>query len=175
MQSKEYEQNCFGLQPSADKNCRCLILGSMPGVASLRAQQYYAHPRNRFWPLLATICTGNNAVPEDYGERLQMLLTHHIALWDAIGACERQGSLDTAIHNVRGNDFIAFLAKYPSITTICCNGTKSYQSFCCWNKELLTRPALSIHSLPSTSPANASWSFDRLLAKWQAAIAPAIR
>ena len=98
---------CIGLSPSIDKDCRALILGSMPGVKSLEEQQYYAHPQNRFWPMMADLL--GEALPSRYEEKLAMLLDHHIALWDSIGQCEREGSLDSAIREERGNDFTALL------------------------------------------------------------------
>ena len=90
---------CIGLSPSIDKDCRALILGSMPGVKSLEEQQYYAHPQNRFWPMMADLL--GEALPSRYEEKLAMLLDHHIALWDSIGQCEREGSLDSAIREER--------------------------------------------------------------------------
>ena len=80
---------CIGLSPSIDKDCRALILGSMPGVKSLEEQQYYAHPQNRFWPMMADLL--GEELPSAYEEKLAMLLRHHIALWDAIGSCARAG------------------------------------------------------------------------------------
>ena len=171
MPASKYEINCYGLQPSVNEQCQLLILGSMPGVESLRQQEYYAYPRNRFWPLIFKILTGSDEVPSEYQSKLEMLLKHRIALWDAIGACERQGSLDTAIHNAQGNDFEAFLEKYPQIKTICCNGAASFKTFSKFNKPLLSRTDLKIYALPSTSPANARWTFEMLLKKWQEALA----
>ena len=162
---------CVGFPPSVDESCRVLILGSMPSVRSLAAQQYYAHPQNRFWPLMTQLLTGQTEPPADYSARLHMLLAHHIALWDAIATCERQGSLDTAIHAVVGNDFTQFLAQYPQIRTILCNGTKSYQCFCRYNKSLLTRSDLTIRHMSSTSPANARWRLPMLVEAWGEALA----
>ena len=87
---------CQGFRPSIDENCTHLILGSMPSVASLGAQEYYAHPQNRFWPLMARILEQSDA-PTVYKERLNMLLRHHIALWDSIATCERKGSLQIKV------------------------------------------------------------------------------
>ena len=163
------DTHCVGFPPSIDAGCRVLVLGSMPSVKSLAAQQYYAHPQNRFWPLMALLLTGAAEPPADYGERLRLLLSHHIALWDAIASCERAGSLDTAIHEERGNDFTSFLAAHPAIHTICFNGAKSYQCFRRYNQPLLSRAGLAFHQLPSTSPANAAWQLERLTARWQTA------
>ena len=84
---------CVGFAPRIDKSCTVLILGSMPSAASLAAGQYYAHPQNRFWPLMARLLEGYDVPSEDYEERLAMLLRHHVALWDAIDACDREGFL----------------------------------------------------------------------------------
>lgn len=157
---------CVGFSPNIDKDCTHIILGSMPSVASLGASQYYAHPQNRFWPLMAHILEQRPA-PECYEERLAMLLRHHIALWDAIAACDRQGSLDSAIKNEQGNDFSALLAKYPKLHTICFNGGKSFQCFRRYNKPLLARQDIHFYQLPSTSPANARWTFERLAGEWK--------
>ena len=157
---------CIGFSPSIDENCTHLILGSMPSVASLGAQQYYAHPQNRFWPLMARILEHSSA-PHCYEERLTMLLRHHVALWDSIAACERQGSLDADIKNEQGNDFSALLIQYPHIHTICFNGGKSFQCFKKYNKELLSRKDIHFYQLPSTSPANARWNMDMLEDAWK--------
>lgn len=163
--------NCIGFPPSIDAGCHTLILGSMPGVTSLEQQQYYAHPQNRFWPLMTKLLK-EDSIPQDYGQRLQMLLRHHIALWDSIDTCERDGSLDSAIKNEQGNDFTALLAQYPHIKTICFNGGKSAQAFKRYNKTLLTRADLTFHAMPSTSPANARWRMEMLAAKWGEVIRP---
>jgi hypoxanthine-DNA glycosylase len=161
--------DCTGLEPQADKYCTHLVLGSMPGVESLQKQQYYAYPQNRFWPMMAIILTGKEKAPAAYSERLAMMLCHHVALWDAIDTCERKGSLDTAIHNVHGNDFIGFLDRYPKIHTICFNGAKAWQTFKRCNQALLHRDGLHLLALPSTSPANARWKLPQLVAAWSEA------
>ena len=151
---------CIGLRPNIDKDCRALILGSMPGVKSLEAQQYYAHPQNRFWPMMAHLL--GEELPSAYEEKLAMLLRHHIALWDSIGSCEREGSLDSAIRDEQGNDFVALLQEYPGIRAIYFNGGKSAQAFKRYNKALLARPDIAFHAMPSTSPANARWRLPML-------------
>lgn len=164
------ETHCIGFPPSIDSDCQILVLGSMPSVKSLSAQQYYAHPQNRFWPLMALLLTGKAEAPAAYDARLCLLLSHHIALWDAIASCERAGSLDTAIHAERGNDFTVLLAAYPAIRTICFNGAKSYQCFRRYNQQLLSRTDLTFHPLPSTSPANAKWRLPMLAEVWGTAL-----
>ena len=156
---------CIGLPPSVDGRSRVLILGSMPGAASLTAQEYYAHPANRFWPLITRLLK-ETETPKEYGARLKMLLRHHVALWDAIDTCDRIGSLDSDIRNATANDFTAFLRQWPEIRTIGLNGGKAYATFAKANRPLLTRPGLRILKLPSTSPANARWRMDDLLRAW---------
>lgn len=162
--------HCESLPPAIQRGARILILGSMPGIASLRASAYYAHPQNRFWPMLASLLA--EPLPAGYEARLAMLSRHKIALWDAITACEREGSLDAAIQNEEGADIGTLLETYPSIQTICCNGAKSYAAFTRYNKSLLSRKDLAIHALPSTSPANARWSMEALIGAWGKALAP---
>lgn len=165
---------CVGFRPSIDTNCTHLILGSMPSVASLGAQEYYAHPQNRFWPLMAHILEQGTA-PALYVDRLNMLLRHHIALWDSIAVCERQGSLDADIKNEQGNDFSTLLAAYPRIHTICFNGGKSFQCFKKYNQSLLDRQDIHFYKLPSTSPANARWTLDLLEKAWKIPFTPSLQ
>ena len=139
---------CQSFDPVADTDSRLLILGSMPGVRSLQMQQYYGHPQNRFWPLVT------------------MLLDNRIALWDVLGYCEREGSLDSDITCEQPNDLAGFLQNHPQIHTICCNGGKAAAAFKKYTRQLdLQR--ITVHFLPSTSPANARWSLTKLLEAWQ--------
>lgn len=163
---KENNTHCVGLLPSVDSRSHILVLGSMPGAASLALQEYYAHPANRFWPLMAQLLD-EKQTPSDYDAKIAMLLRHRIALWDAIDTCDREGSLDSDIRNVKANDFSAFLKKWPAIRTIGLNGGKAYATFAKFNKPLLSRPDLRILKLPSTSPANARWRMENLLDAWR--------
>lgn len=157
---------CVGLQAQVNVDCRVLLLGSMPGVASLQEQRYYAHPRNRFWPLMADICGFDAALP--YVQRLQALNVAGIGLWDVIGRCERRGSLDADI--VRGtevaNALPELIATLPELKLIGCNGGASLQAFQRWVLPRLETPPKLV-ALPSTSPANAAWSLPRLRQAWQ--------
>ena len=157
-----------GFPPSIDENCTILILGSMPSVKSLEQQQYYAHPQNRFWPLMS-IFFNQGIVPKNYQEKLSMLLKNHVALWDSIDSCIRKGSLDSAIYDEKSNDFNELFNKYPKITTICFNGGKSFQCFKKYNKDLLNNPQFTFYTLPSTSPANARFRLPMLQESWQKA------
>jgi len=144
-----------------------LILGSMPGEESLRRQQYYAHPRNQFWPIICELLSMD--MTADYQARTLALIKHGIALWDVIGQCRRQGSLDTSIvtESIEVNDFSALLAEYDSIEYICFNGRKAENEF---YKRVLPELSLSrtIHFilLPSTSPAHACMNMADKLLKW---------
>ena len=162
-------ERCVGFAPSVDENCTTLILGSMPSVKSLEQNQYYAHPQNRFWKLMA-IFFNDGVIPSIYEQRLQMLIENHIALWDSIDSCVREGSLDSAICDEVANDFTAFLEKYPNIVRICFNGGKSFQCFKKYNKEVLKNPKIQFFKLPSTSPANARFRLADLQEKWQEAL-----
>jgi TDG/mug DNA glycosylase family protein len=157
-------------------DARILILGSMPGAASLDAHQYYAHPRNQFWNLLEDICGVARAL--SYEARLQMLREHHLALWDVLHSCIRPGSLDAAIEHATAepNDLMGLLRSTPSIRSICCNGGTAHASLRRSFGQVLLQelPQIEIQQLPSTSPANASWSYARKLTAWSRALRPAL-
>lgn len=154
-----------GFPPVAREDARLLILGSMPGAASLEATQYYAFPRNAFWRIMGDLF---GAGPEfDYTSRLQKLVEQRIALWDVIGACRRPGSLDSAISSdgMRTNDFSGFFQDHPRITHVYFNGRKAAELF---EKKVapgLDRP-LEYHALPSTSPAYAGMRYEAKLEAW---------
>lgn len=154
-----------GLAPVAGANARVLILGSMPGAASLAQQQYYAHPRNALWPIMAQLLGFPLALP--YADRVRALNVSGVALWDVIGSCRRAGSLDSAIRDEQVNDFAAFFAAQPQLLVIGFNGAKALQSF---KRHVLplgiVPPQLQLLSLPSTSPAHASLSFNEKLQQW---------
>lgn len=159
-----------GFAPVVGKGARVLVLGSMPGVASLRQVQYYAHPRNAFWPLAARIFGFDPGL--DYDARLRALQANGVALWDVLQACERPGSLDA---DIRGdtlvpNDFGAFLACHPSIVRLCFNGAKAAAMFRRHVLPTLAAPKLALFELPSTSPAHAAASFEQKLAAWEPAL-----
>lgn len=164
-----------GLPPSIGVDCRVLVLGSMPGDASLQAAHYYAHPRNRFWPLMASLCGFSTDLP--YEARMRGLHDAGVGLWDVIGQCERRGSLDA--HIVRGSEVANpvgdLLVAHRSIVAIALNGSKAAESFRRHVEPRLPqahRPTLL--ALPSTSPANAAFQHARLSAAWSA-ITPFLR
>jgi hypoxanthine-DNA glycosylase len=150
-----------GLPPVHDRTARVLILGSFPGVASLSARQYYAHPRNLFWPALSSI-TGEDLVALDYDSRLFRLQHHGIALWDIIGRCLRQGSLDGAIREAVDQDFAAFIEQLPALQAVAFNGRLAATREP-WFKER----GLRTYRLPSTSPAYAAVPRTAKLEAWR--------
>ncbi len=150
--------------PNVDQRSEVIILGSMPGVESLRQQQYYAHPRNTFWKIMGEIYDFSPELP--YKTRLQQLLECRIALWDSAFSCQRDGSLDSAIRDVQINNFAAFFQQYPAIRTVCFNGQAAGKLFIKHSKTM-TLPSLTFIQLPSTSPAHASMKFSDKLAAWK--------
>jgi hypoxanthine-DNA glycosylase len=156
------------LPPVANSDATMLILGSMPGKKSLTQQQYYAHPQNAFWKIMGELVGARPDLP--YPQRLHALTNAHIALWDVLKTCERQGSLDSDIQNETANDFASFFNSHPHITHVFFNGAKAEQSF---NKFVVGKqklPPLAFQRLPSTSPAHAGMRYADKLQTWQAAI-----
>ena len=152
-----------GLPPVVGPATRLVVLGSFPGAASLAAQQYYAHPRNHFWPLLSALW-GVDLRALDYPRRLQELVARGLGLWDVYATCRREGSLDSAIRDAQPNDLAGLRRLAPHWQAVAHNGGESARS-----ARLTAALGLVVHRLPSTSPANASWSFERKLAAWRAA------
>lgn len=150
-----------GLAPVIDTSTRVLILGSFPGAASLAAGQYYAHPRNALWPILSAL-TGDNLVALPYAERLNRLLSHRIGLWDVLGACQREGSLDGAIRQPAANDFARLRERCPQLATVGFNGQTSGKF-----APQFAQAGYRTVVLPSTSPAHASLSLDQKLVCWR--------
>lgn len=146
---------------------RVLILGSMPGVVSLQVQQYYAHPRNAFWPILASLLGFDAALP--YEQRLAQLTANRIALWDVLASCQRPGSLDANIARAseQPNDFISLFAECRQIRAVACNGGTAYALFRRHVLPVVDLSGIDVLQLPSTSPAHAGKSFAAKLAEWQ--------
>jgi hypoxanthine-DNA glycosylase len=156
---------CFTAQASPD--ARVLILGSMPGQVSLAQSQYYAHPRNLFWIFMQTLFDIDKCL--SYDERILALKAQKIALWDVYAECYREGSLDVSItaSTIRCNDFVSFFKAYPNIHTIFFNGKAAEKAY---KKHIL--PLMPVRhcqyiGLPSSSPANASISYEDKLQCWQ--------
>lgn len=157
-----------GFDFSAHTDARVLVLGSMPSEASLRRQQYYAHPRNAFWPIMGELFGFDPALP--YPDRLQVLITYQIALWDVAHRCVRPGSLDADMRDVEANDFHTFFSAHPHIDRIFFNGGKAEALY---RRLVLPRLPAALQAiprkrLPSTSPAHAGMDFAAKLAAWRA-------
>ena len=148
------------IAPIYDKNSRILILGSFPSVKSREQQFFYGHKQNRFWKVLAGIL--GYEVPQTIEEKKEMLLANHIAVWDVIASCDIKGSSDSSIQNAVPNDFSNILKAAP-IRQIFTNGGTAYKLYTKYSEKITGIPAVK---LPSTSPANASFSLERLIDSW---------
>jgi len=155
-------------EPVIGRRPRIIILGSMPGVASLDAVQYYAHPRNAFWPIMAELFAIDQRA--SYAERIRQVTRLPLILWDTLQSCHRPGSLDSNIdaNSVRANDFPRLLQGYPEIKAILFNGATSEKYF----KQLVVpqlddHPDIELLRMPSTSPAHAGMSFEQKLETWR--------
>ncbi|MGM9612518.1 MAG: DNA-deoxyinosine glycosylase [Butyricicoccus sp.] len=150
----EVVHHTFG--PLYDEHSRVLILGSIPSPKSREVNFFYGHPQNRFWPVLAAVL--GEPKPETIDQKRAMVLRHGIAMWDTLASCEIRGASDAAIRNPVPND-IAALLKKTGIHTIFCTGAASHKLY---TKLCQPQTGLPAVKLPSTSPANAAWSFARL-------------
>ena len=157
----DYQEVIHEFKPVYNKLSRVLILGSFPSVKSRESNFYYGHPQNRFWKVIAALTGG--AVPETIEDKKRILLDHGIAVWDVIESCQIIGSSDSSIRNVKVNDFSEILEEVPGIR-IFANGTKSYELYV---KYAYPQTGREIVKLPSTSPANAVWSLERLSLEWR--------
>ena len=151
-----------GFPPVVAADTHTLILGSFPGEASLTAAQYYAHPRNQFWRLLGAVLD-EPLVELAYHARLQRVLAHGCGIWDVLAACQREGSLDTAIRHAQANDFVSLRAHAPHLLKVCFNG-KTAGRF----EAVLRAAGYATLVLPSSSPAYALLSFEQKLRAWRA-------
>ncbi|MSQ21271.1 MAG: DNA-deoxyinosine glycosylase [Betaproteobacteria bacterium] len=161
-----------GFAPIANRNASILILGSMPGNASLAAGRYYAHPQNAFWRIMAALLRIDAGSP--YRARTQVLKSAGIALWDVLQSCTREGSLDAMIDPDAeiANDFAGFFRTHRQVTRVFFNGAKAEACFKRHVLPVMGSAPLSYARLPSTSPAHASMPFERKLAAWQIVMAP---
>ncbi len=157
-----------GFPPIFDSRARVLVLGSLPGDESLRRRQYYGHPQNQFWALLAAIF-GQDLSRLDYERKCAFLLRKRIALWDVLEAAERRGSLDAAIRNERPNDLPALFGELPGLRAVGCNGGKAHRSFVrhfgAWLNEFPGE--ISLFRLPSSSPAYAAMPLEAKVRRWR--------
>ena len=148
------------IPPVFDENSRILILGSFPSVKSREQGFFYGHPQNRFWRTLAGVF--QDAQPITVEEKRAFLLTHGIALWDVIASCEITGSSDASIKNVIAND-LTHILQASQIERIYTNGATAHRLYCKYQQPQIGREAIC---LPSTSPANAAWTLERLRTAW---------
>ena len=157
----------YSFAPIADEHAEILVLGSMPGPASLAAGQYYAHKQNAFWRIMAELLLFDPAIP--YKDKIQALRSARIALWDVLHSCKRTGSLDARIENETqtANDFVDFFHSHRNITHVYFNGTKAESCFKQLVKPSIESDMFRYERLPSTSPANASIPFERKLEAWR--------
>ncbi|MEL1134312.1 DNA-deoxyinosine glycosylase [Desulfitobacterium sp. THU1] len=147
--------------PSIDDRSRILILGSMPGVKSIKEQQYYANPRNHFWKIIYSIFS--TPLDQEYNDRIFFIREKGIALWDVISTCYRVGSLDSNIENETVNDFRGLIDNYPNLKLVVFNGTKAFEVY---KKRVgFDQPSIDYKLLPSTSPAN-TMKFEAKLKEW---------
>lgn len=158
----EYQHIVHPIEPLYDKNSKILILGSLPSVKSREQMFFYGHPQNRFWRLLALLY--GETMPKAVEEKRVFALRHNIALWDAIYSCEIKGSSDSSIRNVVPTDLTEIIRK-SKIEKIFCNGKTSGNYFHKYQEKVLGMPA---KVLPSTSPANAAWTIEKLKEEWKA-------
>lgn len=149
------------IDPVYDEHSEILILGSFPSVKSREQQFFYGHKQNRFWKVMAQVL--GCKTPESIAEKRAMLLSHHIAVWDVIASCEITGSSDASIRDVTPNDISKILSA-AKIRAIYTNGGKAYQLY---QKYLLSQTGREAYLLPSTSPANAGYSLERLVEAWR--------
>jgi len=148
----------------AQANATRLILGSMPGVESLRRQQYYAYPHNCFWKIMGELFSFDYHI--SYDERMDNLLQNRIALWDTVQCCVRPGSMDSDIKHASPNDFEKLFKDCPNIKKVFFNGQAAHKLFIKHQKQM-SLPELELIVLPSTSPANAAISYQKKLEAWR--------
>lgn len=165
MDGYEHVTHTFG--PVYNNDSSILILGSMPSVKSREQQFYYGHPQNRFWKVLSTVF--GETEPGTIEEKKHFLLKNYIALWDVIASCDIIGSSDSSIRNVKENN-MSLILNSAKIRTIYLNGGKAYELFKKYCAQYVHADNPALVKLPSTSPANAAWSLDKLVSAWKDAI-----
>ena len=158
---------CRSFEPVYTPEARVMIVGSMPGVKSLEDAQYYAHPRNAFWPMMFDVFSVQPT--DDYEAKKNLIRENHLALWDVAGLCEREGSLDSNMRGIQFNDFASLFEKCPQIHTVLCNGGTAHSLFLksgfAGNRQVIR--------MPSTSPAY-TMAYGKKLEAWRAALMAAL-
>lgn len=160
----EYSHIVHPFPPLYDEESKILILGSFPSVKSREQRFFYGHPQNRFWKVMAAIL--NDPVPVTIEEKQAMLHRNHVALWDVIGSCDIKGSSDSSIRNALPTD-LNHIIEESRISRVFCNGKTSGQMYSRYQEK---RTGISAEVLPSTSPANAAWTLDKLTKEWKRVI-----
>lgn len=156
--------------PIYNEHSRILILGSFPSVKSRNEMFFYAHPQNRFWKLMKAV-TGFQGDMREIRDKTEMLHQNHVALWDTIASCEIKGSSDLSIRNVVVND-LSIILNHAEIKAIFCNGKTAHELY---RKHVEKITGLSATALPSTSPANASWTLEKLTKRWTEELSPYLK
>lgn len=162
----EYQTVYHNFEPLYQPDSKILLLGSIPSPKSREQGFFYGHPQNRFWRVLAAVC--RQAVPQTIEEKRALCTAHHIALWDVLASCEIKGASDAAIRNPVANPIESLISK-TQIEAIFTTGTTAYTLY---QKLCLPRTHLSARKLPSTSPANAAWTIERLITQYTAMLSP---
>ena len=166
----EYQHISHGFEPVFDERSRVLVLGSFPSVLSRENRFYYGNPRNRFWRVMAEVLGEGVPVADDLAAKRALLLRHGVALWDVIESCDVRGSSDASIRNVVPAD-VARITSVAPISAVICNGGTAGRLYRRWLEGVVGMPATT---LPSTSPANASWSLPRLTERWREVLLAAL-
>jgi hypoxanthine-DNA glycosylase len=164
IEARAEERTFHQISPVWDSDSRILILGSFPSVKSREAGFFYGHPQNRFWKVMAAVLEA--PVPATIEEKRAMLLHNHIALWDVIASCRITGSSDSSIKDVVPNP-IGEILEQAQIVQICANGATAWKLYEKYIRDMVRMEAVR---LPSTSPANAAWSLERLIEEWRAVL-----
>ena len=162
----DYQRISHGFSPVFDERSRVLVLGSFPSALSRENSFYYGNPRNRFWRVVASALGEQSPADDDIPAKRALLLRHRIALWDVIASCDVRGSSDASIRNVVPAD-IARITRVAPIEAVLCNGSTAGRLYRRWLEPICGLPA---EVLPSTSPANAAWSLERLIERWRAVL-----
>ena len=162
----DYQRISHGFDPVFDERSRVLVLGSFPSVLSRENSFYYGNPRNRFWQVMAAVLGEQAPADDDVPAKRALLLRHGVALWDVIASCDVRGSSDASIRNVVPADIARIMGAAP-IEAVLCNGATAGRLYRRWLEPVCGLPA---EVLPSTSPANAAWSLERLIERWRAVL-----
>ena len=167
----DYQHISHGFNPVFDGRSRVLVLGSFPSVLSRENRFYYGNPQNRFWRVMAEVLGESVPAIEDIPGKRALLLRHGVALWDVIESCDVRGSSDASIRNVIPAD-VARITRVAPVGAVLCNGGTAGRLYRRWLEGITGLPAVV---LPSTSPANAAWSLERLTACWREALLAVLR